>query len=419
MPTEREPIELTLAQARQLAIVKQRLGGKQAKPTTAGIKDVARSIRVIQIDPISAVDRTQNLVLWSRIGAFDRKKFDNLVFADKFLFHYWAHAASLILTDDLPLHRWRMKSFLDRSGKWHDLLKKWMEANRSFGDYVLRELRKHGEMRSRDFEDRSVGPWPAGGYGTSVQNVGRMLDLLWGVGKITIVGRDGGARVWGLFDGWLPESASRDAPAQKSAVETAIQHSLRALGVATPQHVAEHYTRGSYPDLPKVLAGLVEEGAVHPARVTGDDGHAVRGPWFVHSDDIGAIGRLDEASTPRTTLLSPFDNLICDRKRTELLWDFHYRIGIYTPKAQRKYGYYALPILHRDKLIGRVDSQVDRARGPLVVNALHFEPSVKPDREIGAAVMGALNELADFVSEGNLELAPSAVPKAWRSAIPA
>jgi uncharacterized protein YcaQ len=304
-----------------------------------------------------------------------------------------------------------MKSFLDHtSGKWQDLLSTWMKTNGSFSAYVLRELRKHGRLRSRDLKDRSVGPWPAGGYGTSVQNVARMLDLLWGLGKITIVGREGVERVWGLTDEWLPENAPKESLPQSKAVEVATQHSLRALGVATPQHIKAHYTRSSYPDLPNVVTGLIKRGLVHPAKVEG-----LPGKWLIHDDDVNALDELEEPTG--TTFLSPFDNLIADRKRTELLWNFFYRIEIYTPKAKRKYGYYALPILHNDRLVGRLDSTTDRAEGVLRVRAIHFEPSVKADAAIGGGVSEALGRLADFVADGNVDIAPAAIPKAWRRVI--
>ncbi|MEA2435006.1 MAG: uncharacterized protein QOG54_2463 [Actinomycetota bacterium] len=401
-------IELSLEQARRLAIRKQRLH-ETIKPTKAGIKDVARSLRVIQIDPINAVERTQNLVLWSRLGPYNRKHFEQLQWTDKFFFPYWAHAASMVLTEDLPLQRWRMKHQWIETSAWDRRIKVWMEENKRLRNQILRDLKKNDDLKARDFRDHSVSEWMSEGW-NSGQNVARMLDFLWVMGKVTISGRDGLERKWSLTERWMPDWAPKESLPVRKAVEISTQHSLRALGVATAQHIKAHYTRGAYPDLPEVLAGLIKNGLVHPANVVG-----LPGKWFIHADDLKLIDKLDEPTG--TTFLSPFDNLIADRKRTELMWDFNYRIEIYVPKAKRVYGYYALPILHGDRLVGRLDSRTDRAEGVLRVNAIHFEPTVKPTKKIGAGVSAALQRLADFVSDGNSELAPTAVPKAWRAAI--
>jgi uncharacterized protein YcaQ len=413
MPKTPEPIELTLEQVRNLAIRKQRLHDGSTKATKTGIKDVSRSLRVIQIDPIAAVDRTQNLVLWSRLGPYDRKHFEQLQWKDKFFFPFWGHAASLLLTEDLPLQRWRMKTpWINQSSVWKERVVGWMEENKALRNHILRELRKHGTRKTRDFKDVSIRSWRSEGW-NEAQNVGRMLDFLWLFGKVTIVGREGVERIWALMDDWLPDDAPRESFPIKKAVEISTQHALRALGAATAPHIKEHYTRWSYPDLPGVLDGLARKGLAFPVMVMKDD-KSLPGKWFIHADDVAEIDRpLPEG----TTLLSPFDNLIADRKRTELLWDFHFRIEIYVPKAKRKYGYYALPILHGDKLIGAVDSTTDRAAGVLRLNALHFEPKVKPTKKIGAGVSAALQRLADFVAEGNLEITPDAIPKAWRRVV--
>jgi uncharacterized protein len=409
-------IELTIEEARRLAIVKQRLGAKQPKPTFAGIRDVARDLRAIQIDPINVVDRTQNLVVRSRLGNFDRKLLDRLTWKEKFLFTYWAHAASFVLTEDLPLHRYRMKSAYSADAEWTRRAKAWMETNRKLRDHILRTLKRKGPLRARDIEDISAESWQSSGW-TAERNVDRMLSMLWVTGKILITGREGIERVWDLTTRWLPEWAPKGTMTERQVVDTAAQLSLKALGVGTPQHIKEHFIRGDYPGLPQALDRLEKKQLVHRARITGVDGRPLPGKWYLHCDDLALTKKLDATATPRTTLLSPFDNLICDRKRTELLWDFHYRIEIYVPKAQRKFGYYSLPILHHDELIGRVDSKADRKEGVLTVNALHFEPGVKPAKETGKAVSGALHELAGFVADGNLKLPSSVVPRAWRPVV--
>src|SRR5207253_2015411 len=149
--------------------------------------------------------------------------------------------------------------------------------------------------------------------------------------------------------------------------------------------------RGRYPGLDGALAELEAEGRIVRVRIAGE-GRAWPGVWYVHADDLPLLDRLAAGEwQPRTTLLSPLDNLICDRARTEALFDFAFRMEIYVPRDQRRYGYYVLPILHGDRLIGRIDPAMDRAHGRLTINAVHAEPDAPPDA--GPAVAGAIAEL--------------------------
>lgn len=396
-----------------MAILKQQLGAPQPKANLPGLRSVARSLRAIQLDPINAVERTQLLVLWSRVGPFDRKLFDRLLWKDKFLFHYWAHAASLVLTEDLPIHRPRMRRAFDPSTRQGRRIVAWMEDNRALGSHILRELKSSGPLRARDFDNRTEVPWTSDGWNAG-RDVGRMLEILWGMGKVTVAGRRGLERLWDLTAQWLPEDAPRRSLGPRRMVEVAAQHSLRALGVATEGHIKEHFIRGDYAGLRSVLESLERRGVIHPSVIVRAGGEPLPGRWYVHDDDLGLLGRLGPGSTPRTTLLSPFDNLICDRKRTEQLFDLRYRIEIYVPKAKRRFGYYAMPILHRDRLVGVVDCKSDRTRGILSVHAIHFQDLVRPQREIAGAVTQALRELALFTVDGDIDLSLGGIPPAWR-----
>ena len=374
---------------------------------------MASALRAIQVDPINAVERTQLLVLWSRVGSFDRTLFDRLLWQDKFLFHYWAHAASLVLTEDLPIHRPRMRRAFDPSTTQGGRVLTWVEANRALRGHILRELKKRGPLRARDFDNRTEVAWTSDGWNEG-RDVGRMLEVLWGMGKVTVAGRVGSERLWDLTEKWLPEEAPGHSFGPRKLVETAAQHSLRALGVATEAHIKQHFIRGDYAGLRDVLGSLERRGLIHQAVITRDGGERLPGRWYVHDDDVGLVEHLGSESTPRTTLLSPFDNLICDRKRTELLFDLYYRIEIYVPKHKRRFGYYALPILHRHRLIGVVDCKSDRTRGILAVKAIHFQDDVKPQLDLASGVAGALRELAVFTVGGDTEWSQKAIPTAWR-----
>jgi uncharacterized protein YcaQ len=164
-----------------------------------------------------------------------------------------------------------------------------------------------------------------------------------------------------------------------------------------------------------VLTELEKEGKILRVEVVKEGGKPLPGPYFIHADDLPLLERLEAGEwEPRTTLLSPFDNLICDRKRTESLFDFYFRIEIYVPPAKREYGYYVLSILNGDRLIGRVDPQMDRKRGILNINAIHAEPGAPDDEETTSAISDAIASLATFL--GAKEIAYSGrVPKGWEA----
>ncbi len=224
-----------------------------------------------------------------------------------------------------------------------------------------------------------------------------------------VADRSGIQKQWDLAERVLPEWTPREVLDTHEVVCRAAQKSLRALGVATPQQIKEHYTRARYPDLPAVLKDLEAQGRIQRVKVEG-----MSGTWYLHADDLPLLDRIEAGDwQPRTTLLSPFDNLICDRKRTESLFDFYYRIEIYVPAAKRQYGYYVLPILHGDRLIGRIDSPFDRKTKTLNVQHLYAEPDAPVDA--APAIRAAVELLAQFV--GAAQIVYGEVADAWRDQI--
>jgi uncharacterized protein len=398
---------LSLATARRVAVAAQRLAERPAASSPNAVIDVARSLRCIQVDPISAVAPTQQLVLASRLQGFERSNLDEVLWGRKQLFHYWAHAASLVLTEDFPLHARRMRSFGrgdDNRSRW---VREWMKDNAALRRHILKRIRAEGPLRSRDLEDRSRRSWESSGW-TANQNVSRMLDLMWARGELMIVGRQGLQRIWDLTERWLPDWAPQDRLTEPQAVERAAAHAMRALGVATPRHVSEHFTRGYYSNLPRALARLERRGEIEPVEVEGPG----RDPWYLHREARQWLNGGSAGSEPRTVLLSPFDNLICDRRRTRRLFDFDYSIEIYVPKAKRKYGYYVLPILHGDRLIGRLDAALDRKKGVFRVHSLYNEPGAPLDAATGGEVGKAIRGLAQFTQASDVAL-PARLPRGW------
>jgi uncharacterized protein YcaQ len=369
-------MELSLEQARRLAIRGQHLSGPQPGQGLDGMREVLRSLRVLQIDPVNVVARSHLLVLWSRLGGFDRADLDTLLWQERWMFEYWAHAASLVLTEDYPIHQHLMRANRDT------LARKWLAANDDFRRYVLDRLRESGPLPIGAIEDRAVVSWTSTGW-TNGRNVDKMLDFLWKQGIIMVAGRDGLRRLWALAD--FPASVTQEELSEEEAVSRAAEHSLRALGVARARDVERHFTIGRYPGL-----DLERMAWARPVRVEGGTEQ-----WYAHPD---MLERLDEEWQPRTTLLSPFDNLICDRDRTQRLWDFTYRNEIYVPKHKRQYGSYVMPVLSGDRLTGRVVPRMDRRQGILVVEGVFPEPGAPSDPELGRAI----ESLAGFAGAGSV-----------------
>mgnify|MGYP000324206301 FL=1 len=296
-------------EARRIAVRAQLLDGS---PTS--VLDTVRRLGFLQIDPISTVAPPQQLVLWSRLGQYDVGKLDRLLWEERALFEWNAYIwpiESLPLVQALMRRRRRSRRYAhERRGA--ELLK----ANARFTRFVLAELERSGPMPSREIEGDAKRDWPSHGwYGD--RNVTLLLEILHAYGVVAVAGRQGKQRLWDLAERWYPEVER--VPEREADRELAEQR-FRALGVRlTP--------RG----------------------------------WEAHPDVAG---------TPvpdRVTFLSPFDRLIHDRDRAEALFDFRYRLEMYVPPAKREYGYYVLPILVGDRLVGRIEPRLDRRSGSLEV----------------------------------------------------
>ncbi|MGH3418093.1 MAG: DNA glycosylase AlkZ-like family protein [Streptosporangiaceae bacterium] len=265
-----DDLVLSLGEARRLAVRSQHLAGPPPAAGIDGMRQVLRGLRVLQLDPVNVVARSHLLVLWSRLGGFDRNDLDALLWRERWLFEYWAHAASIVLIEDYPIHRVMMRAYSTIENK---PMREWLAANEEFRRYVLDRLRDAGPLLGEAIEDRSAVSWVSTGW-TNGRNVDRMLDILWKQGVIMVAGRDGLRRLWGLAD--LPAAA--DLP-REEMVTRAAGHALRALGVARARDVERHFTIGRYPGL-----DLERMDWARPVRVEGGSEQ-----WWVHRDTLGLL----------------------------------------------------------------------------------------------------------------------------------
>jgi len=384
-----EPVHVSRRLARQLAVTGQLLDA----PRPGSIEEVVRRLGEVQIDPTSAVARTEQLVLFSRLGRrFRVAELERLLWRERTLFEYWAHIVPMA---DLPVHRISMRRYPHGTWKRREYVRRWLEANDAFVRYVIDELRRRGPLRARDLENRAAEGWQTGGWNDEGQNVPMLLDILWLQGRVMIVGRDGQQRIWDLASRSLPRVPAR--PASAIAADL-VDRQLRARGLERLERIGTLFD-GPVPMRDGAIRRYLREGLIVPIDVEG-----LPGRWVTHRD------LLDTTFRGRTTLLSPFDDLISDRERTERLFDFRFRLEIYVPKAKREFGYFVLPILRGDRLIGRIDPLYDRKAGVLRVNAVYAEADARPAD--GLAARRAIEELAAWL--GADEVVWPSLPAVWR-----
>jgi uncharacterized protein YcaQ len=219
-----------------------------------------------------------------------------------------------------------------------------------------------------------------------------MIFHLFFKGEIMVSGRQGKQKVWDLSERSLPRWVKREELSEQQVEYEAVQRSLRALGIATESELSWHFLRGRYWTLKDTIKRLQADSKIQPVDII--DGPIGKGERYIHSQDIKLLEKLEsEDWVPRVSLLSPFDNLICDRTRTKLLFNFDYTTEIYTPQHKRKYGYYVLPILRGDKLIGRLDPFMDRKKGKLLIKAVHAERKAPTDESVGLEIRATVEDL--------------------------
>lgn len=322
------------------------------------------------------VARNQLLVLWSRLGSYKLADLDRLMWKDRAFFEYITFIAP---TSDLPLHALRMRALRSGDGPYAARITDWVARNAGLRRHVLGRLRKEGPLPLSAFEDRSVHSWTSSGWNAD-RNVSQMLAFLIRLGEVTIGGRASGRRFFTLAKDWFPRVKALSPTA---AARLATERALAATGVATFQELRRVYALGRFVTK-EALARLERNGIARRIEVAG-----LRGPHF-------GLSGVRATDSQRTTLLSPFDNLIIDRQRTELLFGMRYRMEIYVPKHLRVRGFWAMPILHGDQLIGTVDPKVDRQRALLEVVTFRLERDAPRDRSTRRAIEAAVEDLAAF-----------------------
>ena len=336
--------------------------GYASRPRTGTPAEVLATIRrvaCIQLDSVSTVERSHRLALGARVGAYPEPCISQLLRTGK-VFEYWAHEACLLPVEDYPMHRWRMAVFAE-SHPWRGNV---FEREPELTQQVLREIGERGPLGSRHFE----GSGPGGMWNWKPAKV--VLEALHSAGRLAIAGRDGFQRLYDLPERVLPAGYENGGvPTDDEYVRWATLRGVEARGALTESAVAEMWRlAGGAARIRPHADALVAEGKLRRLDVA--DGKA---PVLVPAD-VEPGGPL-----PPALLLSPFDNLLWDRTYLRRVFGFEHVIEIYKREHERVYGYYVLPLLRRDRLVGRADLKHDRAEGVLRVKAFHPEPGVRGD----------------------------------------
>jgi uncharacterized protein len=363
--------------------------------TPHSMLETIQQLGCLQIDPLKIVIQTQYMVLFSRLGAYDFAEFDRLMWQERQLFEYWAHAASIVLTQNFPIHRYEMRGYETSNPARQE----WVKQNSTLRQHILDYLREHGASLQKDLgaAEKVEANWHSSGW-TANRNTDRMLDYLWCCGVISVAGRaKGGFRLWDLSERIFPAWTPRDEWSDDEIIQRALLIALNGLGIGTPKNINFHFTRNNYPNMKTHLKYLEEQGKVERVQIEG-----IKGEWYLSNRAL--LESIEKGEfAPRYALLSPFDNLLCDRDRTEKLFDFFYRVEIYTPKHKRQYGYYVLPFLDGDKLVGRIDPKFDRKKSTLQIHAIHWENAPTPEQRVG--LQTEMERLATWLGAKELQIA--------------
>jgi hypothetical protein len=366
----------SLTVLRRVAIAAQGYAPRARRGSAREVEETIRTLSCVQLDSITAVERSHRITLGSRVGAYPRETVSRLLRKGR-IFEYWAHEACLIPVEDWPLFRPAMS----QSHPWRGDV---IAENQALADDVRTAIRERGPLASRDFDgDGGGGMW-------NWKPAKIMLEALWNNGELVIAGRIGGfQRLYDLPERVLPrEVVDARVPDEATRLRELATRAVRARGALTEGGVIEHWRlRGGTARIKPHVDALVDEGVLERVRVE-DGGADVLVP---------ADADLDPPRPTAAALLSPFDNLLWDRKFAQRILGFDHLIEVYKPAPERQFGYYVLPFLWRDRIVGRVDLKSERKEGALVVKALHLERGVRRSGALDDALERALDRLRQTI----------------------
>lgn len=347
-----------------------------------GVALTIEKLGYIQIDTISVVQRAHHHTIWTRFPDYDPEMLHTLQAEDRRIFEFWGHAASYLPMKDYRYYLPRMRSFSDPKDKW---AKQRLRKCGHLMNGVLDRIRNEGPLGSKDFKsnpDAEHGQW----WDWKPAKIA--LELLFWRGDLMITERCNFHRMYDLTERVLPDNVDTSMPSDDELGRFLVRRALSSYGIATAKEIVNHLHTAGRDTVLNAVQELVDEGAVIKVSVENEDG------YYTLSDTV-RNSTLSTCAAPEVSLLSPFDNLIIQRDRTRRLFGFDYVLECYMPKEKRKHGYYVLPVLWGDRLVGRLDPKADRKNRRMIIRNLRFEPDFDDYDEF---LMPFARKLVDFTA---------------------
>ncbi|MBK8551450.1 MAG: YcaQ family DNA glycosylase [Ignavibacteria bacterium] len=354
-------MNLTIKEARHLIIGSQFFTDTKLNNGKKDLLKIIEHLGYIQIDTISVVERSHNHILWSRMPHYKRSMLSELVENDRSVFEYWSHAAAFLPMRDFRFSLIRKKNYREKYSRWG-------KANKKVINFVYDRIKNEGALQSKDFVDKrasSAGWWE---WKPSKD----ALDFLFHQGKLMIAGRRGFQKVYDLTERVLPDSIDTRFPDEKEFYEHLIMNSINSNGLVLEKEIT-YLRKYNRPLFKKALSELLEEGKILKAVVKG-----LAAEYYTTKEKLELLNQKKIRS--EIHILSPFDNLIIQRKRLKDFFAFDYTIECYVPEAKRKFGYYCMPVLYGDEFIGKIDAKADRANKTFIIKNIFWEGKVKHEK---------------------------------------
>ena len=371
---------------------------RRGKPSIEEVYSEVERVGWVQIDTLQVVNRSQYIALWSRLGDYDVGHLDKLLFDggstspenERRLFEYWAHAACII---PLTSYRWLMPMMSRRAsgrGTWH---RKWVADpdNAQFAETLLERIKEDGAARPADFRTnkRAPGTW------WNWDNAKIALEHLYDIGTLAISNRVNFQRIYDVRERVIPQWVDRSEPTEEEGLKRLLEISLRSLGACEPAQVGDYF-HGKRTEAKPLVESLIENGTFVKvnAKLADRNVHEL----LVHRENLRMLEMAadGEVRASRTTFLTPFDSLFWARGRDMSWWNFRQTLECYVPEPKRIWGYFCLPILYGDRLVGRFDPKVERKTGVLRIKALYLEPGVRPSARLASSVARAMRDFMRF-----------------------
>jgi len=397
-------LEIGKATVRRLTIEKQGFGSLPNRVTKEGVFATVDRLGCVQIDTINVVERAHYLTLWSRLGPYEKELLHEVVYGDRLLFEHWAHAASYIPFKD---YRYFLRPMESRRENMEERFRKRAGGDPRLLELVLERVRREGPLASKDFEHKRRRP-SKGWWDWKPAKVA--LETLFGAGVLLVSHRKNFQRYYDLAERVLPGWVDVSAPMDEDRVRFFALRTMDCLGLVEPQDIRGYYQNWcvnlgmTSRQLKAFLDDLTGRGEAVRFKVEGE-----KTPHYCLPEDCGRIEEVEagDFGFSSVRLLTNFDNLLWLRDRVKADFGFKAKLETYIPRDKRKYGYYNMPILYGDRLVGRIVPKMDRGRGVLVINSVWHEPWFEPDEEFEDGFAETLDGFARFHGADDVEMRES------------